>query len=373
MKPAILFCIIQTESRSNGGLQSVTEIMCRLREHRPIVLTNRQGQFSDEWRRRGIEVHVHPEAASAGLVSAPMGYAKSYFGYHRRLRALIVTNGVRVVHANDPLALQLSMSAAKLSGAKIVLNLRDTLAPGRRAPRRKFSFLFAAADHVFYLSSDMAKRWRDVAPNAMRSYTVTYSIVDPERFPFSQIDRARPPAVLVSGVFWPKKGQLDFIRHVVPRLYEQGIEVWFTGDFDPRDAYAAQCAAAAQPFGNVRFLGYRTDLPMLIEQARAVAVPSTHEGLMRGMIEAMACGRPVVSFDVCSARELLEKESGGAGVVVSGGDFDAMTDAIVRYCTDAEGASVSGEKGHAAASRLFAPDEVVRRYEDVYETLGSRP
>jgi glycosyltransferase involved in cell wall biosynthesis len=317
-------------------------------------------------------VHVEPEAASVGFRSAPTRYAKSYFDYHRRLRALIASSGARVLHANDPLALQLSISAAKLSRVKIVLNLRDTLAPGRRPPRQKFSFLFAAADHVLYLSRDMAKRWREVAPNAMRSCTVTYSIVDPERFPFSTIDPVRPPAILVSGVFWPKKGQLDFIRKVVPSLCEQEIEVWFTGDFDPRDAYAAECAAAAGSYENIHFLGYRADLPALIEQSRVVAVPSTHEGLMRGMIEAMSCGRPVVSFDVCSARELLEEESGGAGIVVSGGDFPAMADAILKYCSDVEAAASSGEKGRATATSLFAPDEVVRRYEEVYETLGSR-
>jgi glycosyltransferase involved in cell wall biosynthesis len=96
-----------------------------------------------------------------------------------------------------------------------------------------------------------------------------------------------------------------------------------------------------------------------------------HEGLMRGMIEAMSCGRPVVSFDVCSARELLEEESGGAGVVVPGGDFDGMAAAILNFCSDARAASEAGRKGHETAARLFVPDEVIRRYESVYEALGS--
>jgi glycosyltransferase involved in cell wall biosynthesis len=51
------------------------------------------------------------------------------------------------------------------------------------------------------------------------------------------------------------------------------------------------------------------------------------------------------------------------------GDFDGMAKAILTYCRDPEAAARAGEKGRQTASRLFARDEVVRRYEQVYETL----
>jgi glycosyltransferase involved in cell wall biosynthesis len=161
---------------------------------------------------------------------------------------------------------------------------------------------------------------------------------------------------------------------VVPTLHAQSIGVWFAGGVNPgAEDYMAACAEAAASFGdNVRFLGYVPDIAALIARSSAVAVPSHHEGLVRSMIEAMSCGRPVVSFDVCSARELLDDESGGAGVVVRSGDYPAMTDALVRYCTDPRLAKAAGQRGRAAALRLFDRDAVVERYESVYDMLQRR-
>ena len=329
MKPSVLFVIHQAGARADGGVHSIGEVMRRLKAHRPLVLTNIESPATRSWREAGIEVHVAREDASAGLKRRPVATVRTYLRYYRAVRDLLGRSGARVVHANDPLAFQLSYAAARRAGAKAVLNLRDTIDPERRPPRLKFRAIFAGADHVFYLSKDMGERWRQVAANAMRACSVTYSIVDPERFAPSEPSDSTPPVVLVPGVFWPKKGQLGFIRNVVPLLAGQSIDSWFVGDFDPStNPYAASCLAAAEPHSEfVRFLGYRDDLPELYQRATAVAVPSKHEGLMRGMIEAMSSGRPVVSFNVCSAREVLD---GGAGKVVEQGDYEGMTNALLH-------------------------------------------
>ena len=372
MKPPVVFVILQTGALANGGLRSIGELMLRLKQHRPIVLTNLDSALAREWSDRGIDVHVVPEQASAGMKRRLAGTLATYARYHRALRAILAASGARIVHANDPLAFQLSVAAAKLSSARIALNLRDTIDPGRKPPRLKFRSIFAAADHVFYLSDDMAERWRTVAANATRACSVTYSIVDPERFAASPADADRP-IVLVPGIFWPKKGQLEFIDRVVPALAERRIESWFAGDFDPAaNPYAAACERAAEPHSAwVRFLGYRDDLPELYRQAAVVAVPSRHEGLMRGMIEAMSSARPVVSFDVCSAREVLEERSGGAGTVVRHGDFEGMAEALVRYATDPGERAAAGRAGRAAARAMFDPDAVVERYERIYRQMAA--
>jgi glycosyltransferase involved in cell wall biosynthesis len=283
----------------------------------------------------------------------------------------LARSGAKIVHANKPLALQLALAPARLAGAKIVLNLRDTPDPERKLSATRFRLLFEAADHVLFLSQDMAERWARIAANAKRAFTVTYSIVDLQRFaPRPRADG--PPAVLLSGIIREKKGQLDFLRQAAPALAREGIETWLAGDFDPdRNAYMQACAEAAKPLGGaVRFLGYRTDIPELMANASVVAVSSRHEGLVRAMIEAMACARPVVSFDVASAREMLEEQSGGAGTVVEAGDHQAMAEAIVRYCRDEALAEQAGARGRATAERLFAADPVVERYEEVYERLS---
>ena len=374
MTRPVIFVILQSGARANGGLQSITEVMLRLKDHRPIVLTNLDTELAQRWRSNGVEVHVVAEQASAGFRRRPLDTIRSYRRYHRALARILKESGARVVHANDPLAFQLAVSAVRRSGrVRMALNLRDTIDPGRRKPRSRYRLLFGLAHHVLFLSHDMADRWRQVAANATKSFTVTYSIVDRTRFAPTPVPTDGPPIVLVPGIFWPKKGQLDFIREVVPALAAHGVETWFAGDFEPEsNAYAAACAAAAAPFADrVKFLGYRADLPDLIGQSSVVAVPSRHEGLMRGMIEAMSCGRPVVSFDVCSAREVLEEEAAGAGMVLNQGDYPGMTGALLHYAQDAEARAAAGEAGSTTARRLFDADRVVERYARVYRQLDA--
>jgi glycosyltransferase involved in cell wall biosynthesis len=365
---------MQPQAGADGGTASIGEIITRLQHHRPIVVADRDSERVRQWRELGMEVHIMPQAASAGITRNPIAVLRSYARYARGLRRLIRQSGARVVHANDPNALQLALPAVKSTGTQVALNLRDTRDPERPRPTMRFRTLFAAADHVFYLSGDMADRWAEVAPNAKRACSVTYSIIDPVRFldrPLTQ--PGKPPVVLLSGLIRRKKGQLDFLRNVTPRLAASGIQTWLAGDFHPEtDSYMAACAEAAAPLGDaVRFLGYRADIPELMDRSSVVAVASRHEGLVRAMIEAMARARPVVSFDVCSAREVLVDKSGGAGVVVAGGDYASMADAILHYCQNPDAAVEAGNKGAETARRLFTAQSVVERYESVYARLAT--
>lgn len=373
--PPVVFVLVQASAAADGGISSISQVIARLGRHRPIIVTDRDTDRVDAWRKAGIETHVLPQGVSRGLARAPLQVLDSYRRYFVGLRRIIAASGARVVHANDPAAFQLALLAAKTSpGTKIALNLRDTIDPGRKAPRARYRFLFAAADHVFFLSKDMADRWSSITANAKRAFSVTYSIVDPERFaPAPAYSGDGRPVALLSGIIRPKKGQLDFLRSVAPALAADGIETWLAGDFDPsKNPYMRACAEAAAALGDsVRFLGYRTDVPALMARAAVVVVASRHEGLVRAMIEAMASARPVVSFDVCSARELLDDQSGGAGVVIKDGDFEAMSAAITGYVRDPGLALQAGERGRSAAARLFAPAEVVERHERVYEALES--
>jgi glycosyltransferase involved in cell wall biosynthesis len=362
----VIFVLPQTGAAANGGIASISEVIARLRRYRAVILTNCDSPETQGWRSVGIETHVLPTRSGDML---------TYWRYARKLRSLISTSGATVVHANKQFALQLAVPAVKLSpGTKLLLNQRDTLDPTRQPSRFRFQRLFGAADHVLFLSHDMADRWAKVAPNAKRSFGITYSIVDPGHFrPSLAYQGGGPPVVLISGIIRQKKGQLDFLRNVAPSLAAEGIHSWFAGDFEPeRNTYMRACAEAAAPLGDaVRFLGYRRDMPDLIARAAVVVVPSRHEGLVRAMIEAMACARPVVSTDVCSAREILEQESNGAGTVVKIGAHQAMAEAIIRYSRNPELSASAGTKGRSTAARLFAPEAVVSRYERAYEALES--
>lgn len=72
------------------------------------------------------------------------------------------------------------------------------------------------------------------------------------------------------------------------------------------------------------------DLPALMTLADALAMPSLYEGFGLPVLEAMACGCPVVCSNVSSLPEV----AGDAAVLVDPHDVDAIADGLVRVLTD---------------------------------------
>ena len=78
----------------------------------------------------------------------------------------------------------------------------------------------------------------------------------------------------------------------------------------------------------VKFLGWRNDIPELLSMADIYVASSKSEGLGLNLIEAMACGLPVVAYDNRGHREIID--NGKNGYLVEQGSIELFTDRIVE-------------------------------------------
>ncbi|MGB5844903.1 MAG: glycosyltransferase family 1 protein, partial [Anaerolineales bacterium] len=82
----------------------------------------------------------------------------------------------------------------------------------------------------------------------------------------------------------------------------------------------------------VCFAGYvsQDDLPLVYNLASLFVYPTIYEGFGLPVLEAMACGVPVISTRIASLPEII----GDAGILIPVNDVDALFDAMIRVLGD---------------------------------------
>lgn len=113
------------------------------------------------------------------------------------------------------------------------------------------------------------------------------------------------------------------------------LQLTLAGDGEDRERLQ-QLARQLGISQRLTFAGY-LDQEQVREQLRQSDIfilPSLAEGVPVSLMEAMACGVPVLSTYVGGVAELVESEH--TGLLVPAGDSNALSEAIVRYCDDFE-------------------------------------
>jgi len=108
----------------------------------------------------------------------------------------------------------------------------------------------------------------------------------------------------------------------------------------------------------------RAELASLYARATVFVFPSLYEGFGLPVLEAMACGAPVVTSD----RSALPESAGDAGVLVDPASAEAVADAILSLLDDGNRRSELRRRGRARAAG-FSWDVTARRTWAVYQEL----
>jgi glycosyltransferase involved in cell wall biosynthesis len=127
---------------------------------------------------------------------------------------------------------------------------------------------------------------------------------------------------------------LDRLLGAYARLGREAPELWLAGPADP--AATAPLRARAETLGiaeRVRFLDGvpYAELPALLSGALALAFPSLCEGFGLPVLEAMACGAPVVT----SKGSSLEEVAGDAALLVDPSSEGELAEALRSVVRDA--------------------------------------
>ena len=163
---------------------------------------------------------------------------------------------------------------------------------------------------------------------------------------------------------------LDTLIQAVARTGGADVRVAMIGGGPLRPALEA----LARRLGvqeRVAFLGQRSPaIPFLKACDSAVQLSEETEHCSNSIIEAMACGRPVVATAVGGNPELVT--DGRTGILVPPRDPAAVAAALLRLATDPAAAARMGARGQEAAGRRYSMDAVAAAYTALWRTAAAR-
>lgn len=185
--------------------------------------------------------------------------------------------------------------------------------------------------------------------------------------PFAVEKRPQTFTIVHAGQFHPQKNQ-RLLLDAFARLRGRRAELWMLG----RGALEPDLRAHAERLGiadQVRWLGHVANPFPLFRQADVCALSSDYEGLPNVLIEAMACGTPVVSTR-CNfgPEELLD--DGVEGRLTPVGDADAFAAALAELANEPARCAAFGQAARSRVFRQLATDQIVRQYEDLFERVA---
>ena len=306
----------------------------------------------------------------------------------RRVAALMRQRHVRLVHAFLFDAEMVARLAAPRAGRPVVIASErntDYRRPllheiGQRLTLGRFDLMIA--------NSEAGKRFNirtlGIEPRRIR---VVHNGVDTQRFSPGPAEPLRRelgiapdvPVVGMIAMFKRQKRHGDFFR-MARRLLDTLGECRFVLAGEPlRDNqqgaadYHSEVRRLADELDVTRFchfLGNRQDMPEVYRACDVVVLPSEREGTPNVLLEAMACGVPVVATDIADNAQIVP--DGRGGWIVPLGDVATLSDRVATLLRDAALRRRFGQQARAWVCENYSVEQMVRKTAAIYQELLDR-
>jgi glycosyltransferase involved in cell wall biosynthesis len=289
-----------------------------------------------------------------------------------RLARLLRARGVALVHVNDSDDAAIAALACRLVDIPCVAHMRSEMAPGKfRKLRLQWPDLLMA------VSEGVRQKAIQGGLSPERIVTV-YSGVDPGRVRATGEGRRirqayglSPETLVIGSVanIAPKKGYDVLIRAVAKARGEiDDLACLLIGaDDHGMRAGLERLGDSLGLDGRLRFAGFQEEVVPYLDAMDLFVLASVDEGFGIVLLEAMACGRPVIATVVDGPPEIVE--DGRSGLLVPPGDPEALAKALVELLLDPSRRASLGAYGRGRVETVFSLDSQMRTLTGLYDHL----
>ncbi len=178
------------------------------------------------------------------------------------------------------------------------------------------------------------------------------------------------PTIALAARLLRDKGVNEFVA-AAKIIKERGIQSRFllAGDLDIGNPTSLELndLNTIKKNGHVEILGYHNDISKLYSQSHIICLPSYREGFPKGLMEAAAAGRAVVTTDVPGCREAVIPNE--TGLIVPAKDPKKLANAIQWLIENPKERLNMGKAGRRFAEKNFSIENIVNYHIDIYFEL----
>lgn len=182
----------------------------------------------------------------------------------------------------------------------------------------------------------------------------------------------RETVVTIVAALRPEKNHLMFLEAAGAVLERSGdFRFLIVGEGQQREKLERK-AQQMNIADRVTFTGSRDDIPDILA-ATDIPVLCSHpvvETFPLTVLEAMACGLPVISTDVGSVSEIITDRRNG--ILIPSGDTEALAGAILELGSDRYLRERLGENAREKAAGSFSTEEMVEKYIAVFDDIFNK-
>lgn len=213
--------------------------------------------------------------------------------------------------------------------------------------------------HLIVQNKDDYKMWQGHNVVLIRG-----SGVDVHKFTPITTKNKVPVVLFPSRMLWDKGvGELIAAANL---LRDSKFELWFCGDIDPKNpsSVSKKDLEGWQAARLITWLGQQSDMPAIYQKADIVVLPSYREGLPKSLLEAAACGKPMIATDVPGCREIVINKK--TGLLVPAHDAKALATALQRLLNNEALRKTMGQAARELVVSEFADEVIIPATLQVY-------
>ena len=300
---------------------------------------------------------VHTHSAKAGILGRYAAYSIKIKNQKSKIKNL------KIVHSIHGLAFHPYQGSL----------LNKFYITAEKAAAKKTDYFISVADA-------MTEQAKAAGIGLDKPYITAYSAVDEDAFlsPVPEDERLQFRAkygikkdaivlVTIARLFMLKGHDyiIESAKELAPRF--ENVQWLFVGDGNLSDKYKKQVAELGLT-ERIKFIGLLppSRIPLAIQSSDILVHCSLREGLARTLPQAMLCGKPVISFDVDGAKEVVNENTGR---LIEPKNIGQLIEACAELIEDEALRKRLGRTGRESVKKKFSPEQMVNIIEGIYLTM----